>query len=160
VPDQPVRNGQRAVRLYKFLEQIVADYMTRKVVTVPPEMTVRELGQLFRQTDFNGFPVMQDAQMTGFVTKFDYLACFEFTPARMLPRYDDLMRKSVADIMARDFIYVGSETRLTRVLQLMITHRVRSLPILQADSRLAGIISREDVIRALESCAKAEAEGG
>ena len=146
--------------MYKFLEQIVADYMTRNVVTVPPEMTVRELGQLFRQTDFNGFPVMQDAQMTCFVTKFDYLACFEVTPARMLPRYDDLMRKSVADIMARDFIYVGSETRLTRVLQLMITHRVRSLPILQADSRLAGIISREDVIRALESCAQAEAEGG
>lgn len=148
------------MRLYKFLEQIVADYMTRNVVTVPPEMTVRELGQRFKVTDFNGFPVMQDAQMTGFVTKFDYLACFEFTPARMLPRYDDLMRKSVADIMARDFIYVGSETRLTRVLQLMITHRVRSLPILQADSRLAGIISREDVIRALEGCAQAEAEGG
>lgn len=146
--------------MYSFIEQIVADYMTRNVVTVPPGMTVRELGQLFKETDFNGFPVMEDGQVIGFVTKFDYLACFEFTPARMLPRYDDLMRRSVAEVMARDFIYVGRDTRLTRVLQLMVTHRIRSVPIIEADSRLAAIISREDVIRALEACAQAEAEGG
>jgi len=146
-------------RVYKFIEQIVADHMTRDVMTVPPELTVRELGQRFKETDFNGFPVTQGRQMVGFVTKFDYLACFEFTPARMLPRYDDLIRRTVAEIMAREFIYVGAETKLTRVLQLMITQRFRSLPIIEGDSRLAGIISREDVIRALESCAQAEAEG-
>ena len=145
--------------LYRFIEQVVADYMTRDVVTVPAEMTVRELGQRFNETDFNGFPVTQGAQTIGFVTKFDYLACFEFTPARMLPRYDDLMQRTVAEIMARDFIYVGSETRLTRVLQLMITHRLRSLPVIEGDSRLAGIISREDLIGALEGCAQAGAEG-
>jgi CBS domain-containing protein len=96
--------------------------------------------------------------MIGFVTKFDYLACFEFTPSRMLPRYDDLMRRTVAEITAREFIYVGAETKLTRVLQLMITHRFRSLPIIEGDSRLTGIIAREDVIRALEFCAQSEAE--
>jgi CBS domain-containing protein len=142
--------------LYIFTEQIVTDYMTRNVVTVAPELTVRELGQRFNETDFNGFPVMHRAQMIGFVTKFDYLACFEFTTTRMLPRYDDLMRKTVAEIMAREFIYVASDTKLTRVLQLMTTHRFRSLPIIEADSRLAGIISREDVIRALEFCAQNE----
>jgi len=144
--------------LYKFIEQNVADYMTRDVVTVPPELTVRELGQRFKEADFNGFPVMHGAQMIGFVTKFDYLACFEFTPSRMLPRYDDLMRRTVAEITAREFIYVGAETKLTRVLQLMITHRFRSLPIIEGDSRLTGIIAREDVIRALEFCAQSEAE--
>ena len=133
--------------LYKFIEQIVADYMTRDVVTVPPELTVRELGQRFKEADFNGFPVMNGAQMIGFVTKFDYLACFEFTP-----------RRTVAEITAREFIYVGAETKLTRVLQLMITHRFRSLPIIEGDSRLTGIIAREDVIRALEFCAQSEAE--
>jgi predicted transcriptional regulator len=155
-PDQPVRDTRMADTLYKFIEQIVSDYMTRNVVTVSPELTVRELGQRFKETDFNGFPVMQGAQMVGFVTKFDHLACFEFTPTRMLPRYDDLMRKRVAEIMARDFIYVGAETKLTRVLQLMVAHRFRSLPIIQSDSRLVGITSREDVIRALEFCAQNE----
>jgi len=142
--------------LYKFLEQVVSDYMTRGIATVAPTMSIRELGQRFKETDFNSFPVLDNAQMVGIVSKFDYLACFEFTPTRMLPPYDDLMRKTVAEIMAREFIYVGGETRLTRVLQLMITHRFRSLPIIEADSRLVGIISREDVIRALEFCAQKE----
>jgi CBS domain-containing protein len=148
-----------AVSLYKFLEQVVSDYMTRDVATVTPTMAIRELGQRFKETDFNSFPVVDNGQVVGVVSKFDYLACFEFTPARMVPRYDDLMRRTVAGVMTREFIYVGCDTRLTRVLQLMIEHRLRSLPILDAGARLEGIIAREDVIRALEYCAQCEAEG-
>ena len=145
--------------MYKFLEQIVSDYMTRDVVTVPPTMSMRELGQRFKETDFNGFPVVDGGQVVGVVSKFDYLACFEFTPARMVPRYDDLMQRSVAGVMTREFIYVGRDTKLTRVLQLMTGHRLRSLPVMDGDSRLVGIIAREDVIRALEFCAQTEAQG-
>ena len=144
--------------MYKFLEQTASDYMTRNVATVRPVMSVRELGQRFKETDFNSFPVVEGGQLVGVVSKFDYLACFEFTQARMVPRYDDLMRRTVAGIMTREFIYAGSDTKLTRVLQLMIEHRLRSLPILDADTRLLGIIAREDVIRALEYCAQCEAE--
>ena len=61
--------------------------------------------------------------------------------------------------MTREFIYAGRDTKLTRVLQLMIEHRLRSLPILDTDSRLVGIIAREDMIRALEYCAQCEAGG-
>lgn len=145
--------------MYRFLEQVVSDYMTRDVSTVSPTMSIRELGQRFKETDFNSFPVLDNGQVAGVVSKFDYLACFEFTPARMVPRYDDLMRRAVASVMTREFIYVGRDTKLTRVLQLMIEHRLRSLPILDADSRLVGIIAREDIIRALENCAQREAEG-
>lgn len=133
--------------------------MTSDVATVAPTMSIRELGQRFKETDFNSFPVVEGGQVVGVVSKFDYLACFEFTPARMVPRYDDLMRRSIAGVMTREFIYAGRDTRLTRVLQLMIEHRLRSLPILDAEQRLAGIIAREDVIRALEFCAQCEAEG-
>jgi CBS domain-containing protein len=148
-----------AVRLYKFLEQVVSDYMTRDVATVPPTMSMRELGQRFKETDFNSFPVIDNAQVIGVVSKFDYLACFGFTPARMVPRYDDLMQRTVAGVMTREFIYVGRDTKLTRVLQLMTEHRLRSLPVMDAGQRLVGIVAREDIIRALEFCAQCEAEG-
>src|SRR5437762_4139525 len=133
--------------------------MTRDVATVPPTMSVRELGQCFKEADFNSFPVVDNGQVVGVVSKFDYLACFEFTPARMMPRYDDLMRRTVAGVMTREFIYVGRDTKLTRVLRLMTEHRLRSLPIMDPDSHLVGIIAREDIIRALEFCAQSEAQG-
>lgn len=136
--------------MYSFLEQIVADYMTRDVKTVRRSVTLHELGDLFERDDFNVYPVDENAQVLGVVSKFDYLSCFVFTPAHMMPRYDDLMKRTVADIMTSEFIYVGKGTRLTRVLQLMVDHRIRSMPVIDNDQRLAGIISREDVMRALQ----------
>lgn len=135
--------------MYTFLEQTVADHMTRDVKTVTRGVTLRELGELFEQDDFNAYPVEENTQVVGLVSKFDFLACFVFTPAHMMPRYEDLMKRTVADAMSSEFIYVGADTKLTRVLQLMVGHRLRSIPVIDGDQRLAGMISREDVIRAL-----------
>ena len=140
-----------------FIEQVVADYMTREVKTVGRGLTLHELGDLFDSEDFNAYPVEENGQVAGVVSKFDHLACFVFTPAHMMPRYDELMKRTVADIMTSEFIYVGTDTRLTRVLQLMVDHRIRSMPVIDGDQRLAGIISREDVMRALQRCAGSKA---
>ena len=135
-----------------FIEQVVADHMTRNVKSVSRGLTLRELGGLFEREDFNTYPVEENGQVVGLVSKFDHLACFVFTPAHMMPHYDDLMKRTVADVMTSDFIYVGTDTRLTRVLQLMVDHRIRSMPVIDGDQRLVGIISREDVMRALQRC--------
>jgi CBS domain-containing protein len=142
--------------LYTFLEQVTGGAMTRNAKTVSRRLTLRELGDLFEKEDFNSFPVEENSQVVGLVSKFDYLANFIFTPAHMVPRYDDLMKRSVADIMTPEFIYVRKETKLTRVLQLMVDHRLRSMPVIEGDQRLAGMISREDVMRALQRCARSE----
>ena len=132
-----------------FIEQVVADHMMCDVKTVTRGLTLRELGDLFERDDFNTYPVDENGQVVGVVSKFDHLASFIFTPAHMMPRYDDLMKRTVTDIMTSEFIYVGTDTKLTRVLQLMVDHRIRSMPVIDGDQRLAGIISREDVMRAL-----------
>jgi CBS-domain-containing membrane protein len=142
--------------VYKFLEETVAGHMTRKVMTVTRELTVRDLGALFERDDFNTYPVEEDGQIVGIVTKFDLLKCFAFTPSQMVPRYSELMNRTVGNVMISEFIYVRSDTKLTRVLQLMVEHRLRSIPVIDTDHRLAGIIAREDVVRALAACASHE----
>lgn len=136
--------------MYSFLEQIVADHMTRDIKTVKRGLTLRELGDLFEQDDFNAYPVEENSQIVGVVSKFDFLACFVFTPAHMMPPYEELMKRTVADVMTSEYIYVGTDTKLTRVLQLMVDHRLRSMPVVDGNQRLTGIISREDVIHGLQ----------
>jgi CBS domain-containing protein len=143
--------------LESFIEQAVADYMTRNVKTVTRGLTLRDLGDLFEREDFNTYPVAENGQVVGLVSKFDHLSCFVFTPARMMPQYNHLMKRTVADIMTSDFVYVGTDTKLTRVLQLMVDHRIRSIPVIDNDQQLAGIISREDVMRALQRCSGSRA---
>ena len=67
----------------------------------------------------------------------------------MVPAYDELLSRTVSDVMTPEFIYVDPATKLTRVLQLMVDHRIKSVPVLDADQRLAGIIAREDIMRAV-----------
>ena len=128
--------------------------MTRAVKTVTRDLTVREVSYMFERDDFNGYPVEEGGRAVGIITKFDLLKCFAFTPSEMLPRYGDLMNRTVAELMTSDFIYVRSDTKLTRVLQLMVQHRVRSIPVIDFDRQLAGMISREDVLKALAVTAR------
>ena len=127
--------------------------MTQPVKTVTRGLTVRELSEMFERDDFNSYPVEEDAQVVGIVTKFDLLKCFIFTPSQMVPPYEQLMNRTVGDVMTSEFIYVSTDTKLTRVLQLMVDHRIRSVPAMDGDHRLAGIIARRDVLKALADCA-------
>lgn len=140
--------------MYRFLEQTAGNYMTRTVKTVNRDLTIGEANVLFERDDFNGYPVQEEGQIVGIVTKFDLLKCFAFTPNQMLPHYADLMNRTVGDVMTSDFIYVRPETKLTRVLQLMVEHRLRSVPVIDNNQKLAGIVAREDILKALALTAR------
>ena len=140
--------------MHKFLEATAGQYMTTTVKTVTRDTTMRELQRMFDDNDFNCYPVREGDDTIGLVSKFDFLHCFAFNPGRMVPAYDDLLSRTVADVMTPEFIYVDPATKLTRVLQLMVDHRIRSIPVLDAERRLAGMIAREDVMRALTNSAR------
>ncbi len=136
--------------LYRFLEATVAGYMTTPVKTVPRDLSMADLQERFDRDDFNAYPVVENDDVIGVVSKFDFLKCFAFTSMAILPHYENLMRQTVADVMTSEFIYVSPATKLTRVLQLMVEHRLRSAPVIATERQLAGVIAREDIMRALK----------
>ena len=142
--------------MYRFIDCSAGQYMTTAVETVTRQATMGELAALFEEHDFNSFPVLEDGKILGIVTKFDFLRAFAFTSGQMVPHYDELMRRPVADVMTEAVVHVEPAAPLTRVLQLMVSLKSRSFPVVAADGRLVGMISREDVMRALRE-ATAEA---
>jgi CBS domain-containing protein len=125
------------------------DVMTKLVLTVSRHVTLRELEHLFETHDFNGFPVVEGHHLLGIVTKFDFLKNFVFTPSTVFPHYDDLMKRTVEEIMTRNVCSVHPTTPLTRGLQMMVETRDKSFPVVDDKNRLVGIISRGDIVRAL-----------
>jgi len=136
--------------MYRFLESTADQYMTRAVTTVTRQTTIRELEALFEKHDFNSFPVVKAGKMLGIVTKFDFLRTFAFTTGQMVPHYDELMRRQVGEMMTEAVVHVEPAAPLTRVLQLMVSLKSRSFPVIGPNGQLVGMISREDVIRALK----------
>ena len=128
--------------------------MTREVKMVTRHTTMRQLEKMFEEDDYNCYPVREGDDIVGVVSNFDFLKCFAFNPGRMVPAYDDLLSRMVSDVMTPEFIYVDPATKLTRVLQLMVDHRMKSIPVLDAEQRLVGIIAREDIMRALANSAR------
>jgi CBS domain-containing protein len=136
--------------MYGFLACTAGQFMTPTVVAVERQTPIRQLGALFEEHDFNAFPVTEDGKVLGLVTKFDFLRTFAFTSGQMVPRYDDLMSRRVADVMTEAIVHVDPTSPLTRVLQLMVSLKMRSFPVMTPDGQLVGMISREDVMRALK----------
>jgi CBS domain-containing protein len=136
--------------MYRFLEGTADQYMTRAVTTVTRQTNMHDLEALFEKHDFNSLPVVEKRKMLGIVTKFDFLRAFAFTTGQMLPHYDELMQRPVAEMMTEAVVHVEPTAPLTRVLQLMVSLKSRSFPVIGPDRQLVGIISREDVIRALK----------
>jgi CBS-domain-containing membrane protein len=136
--------------MYRFLECTVGQYMTRQVKTVSRNTTLQELEALFVKHDFNAFPVMEGNDMLGFVTKFDFLKTFAFTTGQLLPHYDELMKRTVGEVMTEAVVHIEPAAPLTRALQLMVNLKARSLPVLAPDKQLVGMIAREDIMRALK----------
>ena len=136
--------------MYRFLECTVGQYMTREVKTVSRQTTLRELEALFARHDFNAFPVIEGKEIIGWVTKFDFLKTFAFTTGQLLPHYDELMNRTVGEVMTEAVVSIEPAAPLTRALQLMVNLKARSFPVLSPDKHLVGIIAREDIMRALK----------
>lgn len=136
--------------MYRFLEYTAGQYMTHPVKTVTRQTILRELEALFEKHDFNAFPVVEGKKMVGLITKFDFLKTFAFTTGQMLPHYDELMSRTAGEVMTEAVVHVEPAAPLTRVLQLMVNLKARSFPVVAPDGHLVGIISREDIMRALK----------
>jgi CBS domain-containing protein len=132
-----------------FYERKVKDHMTKNVVSLAPENILRDAGDLFDRFDFNSIPVLKDGKLTGIISKFDFMRAFAFTEEHPLPDYDAIMNSPLHLFMREELITVSPDTPLTRVLQRMVERRTRSFPVV-TDDRIVGIISREDIIRALK----------
>ena len=60
--------------------------------------------------------------------------------------------------MSEAVVHVDPTSPFTRVLQLMVNLRIRSFPVMSANGYLEGIISREDLMRALKEATQESRE--
>ena len=141
--------SRTAEEMYGFVGRAVKQFMTQNVVSVTRQ-TIRDLAVLFETHDFNAFPVVEDGKLCGIISKFDFLRAFAFTTSQVVPHYSELMGRSAAEVMTEAVVHVDPTSPLTRILQLMVSLKTRSFPVMSADGQLEGMISREDVMRALK----------
>ena len=71
------------------------------------------------------------------------------TPSEIFKAQELVYELKIGDLMTRDLVTASPETSMREVKNTLRDHGISGLPVL-ADGHLAGIVSIEDVIRALE----------
>lgn len=114
--------------------------MTTDIVTVRPDASIEEAIALLLSEQISGLPVTDDeGHLVGVITEFALLAV----------AYDSRVKNhTVREHMTIELITANVNDPLSRVADLCIVHRVRRVPVMK-NGRLAGIIARRDVLRAL-----------
>ncbi len=117
---------------------LAGDIMTKDLVFVGPDWSVREAIGLFVEHDVSGMPVIdRHSVLRGVVTEFRLLEVL-FNP--------QLRHCCVYDVMTHDVITVAPDTLLSDVAAILLQHRIKRLPVVE-NGKVVGIVSRCDLLR-------------
>ncbi|KLU60436.1 inosine-5'-monophosphate dehydrogenase [Peptococcaceae bacterium CEB3] len=141
----------------------VKDIMSSAVISLLSEDSVQKAASLICLRKISGIPVVdEEMKFIGMLSEKDILRAiypsyreFYDDPAEfrafedLSRRYDSTVNLKVKDIFTRQTIAVEPETPVLKALSLMVTKRIRRLPVVDETGKLIGIISQGDVHQAL-----------
>jgi CBS domain-containing protein len=133
----------------------VQDVMTTSVITVDRITPYKEIARLLAVHRISGLPVLKmGRQVVGVVTEADLLAAQANTARRLRsgarrtwwPRRKRHLALTAGELMTSPAITIGPDATVPAAARLMNTHHLRRLPVVDADGKLAGIVSRRDLL--------------
>lgn len=146
----------------------VADIMTREVITVTRETTIRDLAEIFTTHRIGSVPVVDDAgNLVGIVTEtdlieqdrelhiptvvslFDWVIYLE-SEKKFEKELKKMTGQTVADIFTEQVETIPPDAPLTKAADLMTARNIHAVPVVEG-TRLVGIVSRIDLIRSMIS---------
>jgi len=127
-------------------------WMTRDVITVPPEMPILEARDVMKQHIVRRLPVMKKNKLVGLVTQGDIQEAGP-SGATSLSIWELnylLARITVEEIMTKadSLITVSPDEPIETAALLMRKHKVGGLPVLEK-GKLVGIITESDIFGVL-----------
>jgi CBS domain-containing protein len=126
----------------------VKDAMTTQVVAVKLGASFNEMAARLRQSRVSAFPVIDDdGKVIGVVSEADMLARKVLSTGMLHSgEQEEAGDLTAGDLMTHPAITVSPEDSVEVAARLMYTLQVKRLPVTDRSGRLAGIISRADVL--------------
>lgn len=116
----------------------VGSLMERKLLTVPPEMTVREAASLMARRGVGAVMVVRDGGLAGIFTERDVVF-------RVIARGLDVTATSLAEVMTAPVKTVDPGKTYGYALLLMYENGCRHMPVLDG-GQLVGMVSARNAM--------------
>lgn len=123
----------------------VTDYMTRDVITFHPDQSIVEAMDTFLEKGISGAPVVDDhGKLVGIISEVDCLKIMVDEAYYNLPHG----KITVAQYMSHNVATVPITSDILDVASKFLSTNYRRYPVIDENGKLAGQISRRDVLQA------------
>jgi CBS domain-containing protein len=128
------------------------DVMTRDVLSVTPETSVRAAALLMIEKRISGLPVVEDGVVVGVISEADFVAkdsSRTWFSRALLGQEEGMFTgvEKVGEMMSRNVVTVPVSATVQDAARLMTRHNVNRLPVIE-HGVMVGIVTRSDLIRA------------
>lgn len=142
----------------------VEDIMTREVVSVKPETSVREIAHLISEHNFNGVPVIEGEKVVGMITENDFLthdfekihipSLIKIIKDLKVSKYltknnadiSEILSANAESIMNKEFVSIRPDKQITELVKIFREKNINPIPVLDEENKLVGIVSKSDVL--------------
>jgi len=122
--------------------------MSTPVLTIGPNESVREMLRLLQAYPVHHLPVVAEGRLVGLVSSADVMKFQHFLPESGDTRIKGL-EWEVHRVMQSPVITVSEHESAYRAAELMVTHGIHCVPVVNADDHLIGIVTTTDI---MEGC--------
>lgn len=129
--------------------ELVKDWMSREVITAVPTTGLLEADALMRENKIRRLPVVENGRVVGMVT-FGDVRSARPSAATSLSTWEMnylLANLKLGEIMTRQPQTVAPDATIGEAANIMLTHRISGLPVVDGSGKLLGIITESDIFR-------------
>ncbi len=144
----------------------VSVIMSRQVATVTPETSVKDIAKLLVERHITGVPVVKGDAVVGIVTEADlvmqkarihiptYISLLDSTfyledPSLVEVEIAKILGATAEQVMTKDVVTIADTATVEDLATLFEEQHVNPVPVVDVNGKLAGIVSRADVVRLL-----------
>jgi acetoin utilization protein AcuB len=128
---------------------LVKDWMTREVVSIPPDTTLPEAHRLMVQKRIRRLPVLRDGRLVGIITRGDVRGA-QPSAATSLSIWELnylISNLKTEQIMTHNPLTISQDATISEVARLMMENKISGVPVIDAEGKVAGIITESDIFR-------------
>jgi len=127
----------------------VEQIMSRQVITVTDDKSIKECYELMKEHTIQQLPIITENQLhlKGIITRHDILKYL----LEDLELSEERIEEPIETIASKKIITTDPISDIRRVSQVMLDFNLNAIPVVNANDILVGIVSRNDIVKAVAS---------
>ena len=120
----------------------IKNLMSEDIITIDKDQNLSDALKLLRKHNVSRLPVTNNKELVGIISERDIAAKLGSSKYESMPA----SRLHISSVMVKDVFTVPETMQLDEVSKLMLENGIGSVPVMDADDKMVGIVSKADFV--------------